>query len=102
MYQTLVDTGANINCIDSQLAAELNLPIVHQRMLSGVHGTAPANVYLAQLAVPELRILTYGTFTGVQLAEGSQPHAALLGRGFLQDVTMTYEGRTGAATLSNG
>lgn len=43
----------------------------------------------------------YGRFLGVHLLAGRQPHQALLGRTFLQEFTMTYEGRTGVVTLSD-
>src|SRR6267142_7140920 len=44
--QALVDTGATECCIDSLLAAQLNLPLVDRRQISGVHGSHVANVYL--------------------------------------------------------
>jgi hypothetical protein len=34
----LVDTGATESCIDSLLAARLNLPIVDRRPIGGAHG----------------------------------------------------------------
>ena len=34
----LVDTGASESCIDSLLAAQLNLPVVDKRPISGIHG----------------------------------------------------------------
>jgi predicted aspartyl protease len=97
----LVDTGATESCIDSQLAAQLNLPIVDRRKVSGVHGAEDVNVHLAQVYIPSLRFTIYGAFCGVHLAAGGQAHRALIGRSFLQGFTMTYEGRTGTVTLSN-
>jgi hypothetical protein len=97
----LVDTGAGDNCIDSLLAAQLNLPIVDRRAISGIHGPQDANMHLAQVYVPILNHLIYGVFAGVHLVAGGQIHRALIGRTFLQNYTMVYEGRTGTVTISN-
>ena len=97
----LVDTGASESCIDSLLAAQLNLPIIDRRQVSGAHGSAEVNMHLAQVHVPTLNFTIYGAFAGVHLVAGGQPHRALIGRTFLQNFTMVYEGRTGTVTLSN-
>jgi predicted aspartyl protease len=97
----LVDTGASVSCIDSLLASRLNLPIVDRQRLSGAHGAAEVNLHLAQIYVPSLNFTIYGMFAGVHLVAGGQPHAALIGRSFLQHYTMVYEGRTGTVTLSS-
>lgn len=97
----LVDTGATECCIDSLLAAQLNLPVVDRRKIAGVHGADEVNVHLAQVFVPSLAFTMYGAFAGVHLSAGGQPHKALIGRTFLQQFTMVYEGRTGTVTLSN-
>jgi predicted aspartyl protease len=97
----LVDTGAGESCIDSLLAAQLNLPIVDRRSISGIHGSQEVNMYLAQVHVPALKYVIYGAFAGVHLVAGGQIHKALLGRTFLQNYTMVYQGRTGEVTISN-
>ena len=97
----LVDTGALESCIDSALASKLGLPIVDQGAIADVHGASTVNVHLAQIYVPDLDSTVYGRFSGVHLSEGGQPHSALIGRTFLQNVTMVYEGRTGTVTISN-
>jgi predicted aspartyl protease len=97
----LVDTGAGECCIDSLLAAQLNLPIIDRRAISGVHGQQEVNMHLAQVHVPSLNFIIYGAFAGVHLVAGGQIHRALLGRTFLKNYTMVYEGRTGAVTISN-
>ena len=99
--QALIDTGASESCIDSVLAAQLNLPIVDARVVSGVHGPQEVNMHLAQVHVLSLNVTIYGTFAGVHLAAGGQPHKALLGRTFLQAFTMVYEGGTGTVTISS-
>jgi hypothetical protein len=97
----LVDTGATESCIDGGLAMRLNLPVIDRRRVSGVHGAGEVNVHLAQLHIPNLSFTVWGPFCAVDLIAGGQAHHALIGRTFLQNFTMTYEGRTGTVTLSN-
>ena len=54
----------------------------------------------AQVRVDSLNITMYGLFHAVHLAQGGQPYAALMGRTFLRLCKMTYDGKTGAVTLS--
>jgi predicted aspartyl protease len=99
--EALVDTGATESCIDNLLATQLNLPVVDRRPIAGVHGTQLANMHLAQIHVPTLHSTIYGMFAGVDLVAGGIPHKALIGRTFLQNYTMVYEGRTGSVTIHN-
>ena len=99
-YPALVDTGALESCIDSTLAIDLDLPIADRQVVSGVHGASEVNFHLAQIYVPEFGAAVYGRFAGVHLISGGQRHLALIGRSFLQNFMMTYDGRTGAVTLS--
>jgi hypothetical protein len=101
LLPALVNTGAVDSCIDSALAAALQLPIVDRQQVSGVGGAAEVNVHLAQIYIPELRHVIHGTFSAVHLTAGGQPHYALIGRTFLRNYSMIYDGRTGAVTLSN-
>lgn len=97
----LVDTGATECCIDNLLAVQLGLPLVDKRPIAGVSGQHMANVYLAQIHVPSLKFTITGKFAGVDLAAGGQMHKALMGRTFLRNFTMTYEGKTGGVKISN-
>lgn len=97
----LVDTGALDSCIDSSLAMELKLPIIGRQRVAGVHGPDDLNVHLARIHVPDLQATLFGMFAGVHPAAGGQPHAALLGRSFLQNFTMTCDGTKGIVTLGN-
>ena len=65
LLPALVDTGASNSCIDAALAARLGLPIVNQETLSGVGGTMAANVYWAQIRIPELNTSITGPFADV-------------------------------------
>ena len=98
--QALVDTGASESCIDSVLAAELALPVVDQQLIGGAGGEHLVNMHVAQIHVPSLRFTIYGRFAGVHLAAGGQVHGALLGRTFLKNFLMTYDGRSGTVEIS--
>jgi hypothetical protein len=89
-----------ISCIDSAVAATLALPIVDRQKVSGSGGTHEVNMHLGQIYVPELDYTIYGSFAGVDLAAGGQPHVVLIGRTFLRNVTLLYEGRTGRVTIT--
>jgi len=95
----LVDTGASESCIDRDLADQLKLPIIDRRKIAGVGGAHEVNMYLAQIHVPSLTFTLYGAFAGVGLADGGQPHKALIGRTFLMRFTMIYTGSTGDVEL---
>jgi predicted aspartyl protease len=97
----LVDTGATLSCIDSSLAARLRLPVVDRKSVIGVHGPVQTDFYAAQIYTPALKLVTHGIFAGLPLTSSGQLYYALIGRSFLKDFTMTYEGRTGRVTISN-
>ena len=100
-WSALVDTGALASCIDAALAAELGLPLFTRGNISGVGGVSEIQYHLAQIYIPSLNWTMYGAFAGVHLSAGGQPHQALIGRDFLKNFRMTYEGRTGEVILSN-
>ena len=101
LWPALVDTGAALSCVDSELATQLGLPIVDRESVAGAHGAQEVNVHVAQMFVPELNATILGRFHAVHLTAGGQPHRALIGRTFLMDFTMVYEGRTGTVTITN-
>lgn len=96
----LVDTGAYRSCIDSALAKKLKLPVVNRQTVGGVHGAQPVNLHYAQIYIPDLEFSMSGLFFGAHLLAGGQRHFALLGRDFLKNFTMTYEGRTGTVSIT--
>jgi hypothetical protein len=81
------------------LAQQLGLPVIDQQNIGGVGGSMVANIYLAQIYVPSLNETIYGQFAGVHLVAGGQQHVALIGRTFLVNFTMVYDGRSGLVTL---
>ena len=101
LRHALVDTGAWDTCIDVNLATELELPIIGNATVAGAHGIAETNLYVAQIYIPELSYTIVGEFAGVDLSVGGQNLSALIGRTFLRNFTMTYDGRSGTVTISN-
>jgi hypothetical protein len=77
------------------------LPVIDRRSVSGVHGAGEVNMHLAHIHIPMLNFTLYGAFAGVALQAGGQQHHALIGRTFLRNFTMIYEGRTGTVTIHN-
>ena len=48
LFPALVDTGANSNSIDAELAVELHLPVIYyDEEISGSAGTHTTDIYLA-------------------------------------------------------
>ena len=98
-HQALVDTGADESCIDAELAVALDLPIVDRGPIAGVGGVETVNYHLAQILIPALNWVIIGRFSGVHLTAGGQPHRALIGRIFLRDARMVYDGRSGGVQI---
>jgi predicted aspartyl protease len=96
----LVDTGATECCIDTDLAKKLALPVIDRRKISGVSGLKEVDVYLGHIHIIALGITMYGGFAGVDLIAGGQRHYALIGRTFLRQLTMVYDGKTGIVTIT--
>ena len=98
-FPALIDTGAFESCIDTRLARRLGLPVIDRTILSGASGPAVFNLHMAQIIIPDLNCLLYGQFAGIRLAEGEQPHQALIGRNLLEKFRMIYNGKTGSVLL---
>lgn len=96
----LVDTGAQLSCIDNILAADLKLTIIDRRLISGANGSAEHPVYMCELNIPSLGLTHCGDFCGVDLKEGGQQCGVLLGRDFLSQNIMIYNGITGIVAIS--
>lgn len=93
----LIDTGASTSCIDGSLAMHLQLPVVDQRQCAGIGGSIEVNMHLAQVHAGQLSFTLYGALAGVDLTLGD--HKILLGRDFLRNFTMIYDGPSGAVDL---
>lgn len=99
--KALVDTGAGDSCIDSGVAMQLGLPVIDQRLCSGIGGATRVNMHLAQIYIPSLKHTLFGSFAGVHLSSGGQWHQALLGRTFLRPFKLSYDGPTGQVVISD-
>lgn len=97
----LVDTGACESCIDSTLAKKLGLPVIDTIQIAGSNGSHTHDVYLAHVNIWGLEFSQFGRFAGVHLAAGQQAHGVLLGRTFLSNVMLIYDGLRGQITLSS-
>ena len=98
--QALIDTGAQECFIDSELASQLNLPVVDRRAVAGTQGRHDVDFYLAQIFVPDLAFTVEGLFGGAHLHKGGVTYEVLMGRTFLEHFSLFYNGRTGRVTLT--
>ena len=101
LYPALIDTGATSSCIDTTVASSLNLPISNRGRVSGALGPSEVNMYIAQIHIPDLRTIIYGRFAGIHLSAGKPHHSALIGRNFLLNFNLNYDGRIGRVTISD-
>ena len=97
--RTLIDTGAGGGCIDEQFAERLGLPVTDAGEISGVGGKHHAFIYTARVWVPQLGRLLFQPFTGVKLMQGDQWRSIILGRGFLRQHRLAYDGGTGKVEI---
>ncbi|MGO9443198.1 MAG: aspartyl protease family protein [Thiobacillaceae bacterium] len=97
----LIDTGAGESCIDNALAKRLGLPVIDTMLISGSNGTFLHDVYLAHINIMGLEFFQFGRFAGVDLTGGQQAHGVLLGRTFLDNVMLIYDGLRGQITLTS-
>lgn len=67
--------------------------------ISGVGGRHRAYVFTGRLYVPELDRLIFQPLTGVKLRQGAQFHEVILGRAFLREYRVIYDGATGAVEI---
>ena len=100
-FHALVDTGASESCIDSEVADRLGLPVVEEIKMASALGEGTVNVYLAQIYIPQLKLILNGRFSGVHLHKTKLKHRALLGRTFLLRAHMVYTGKTGSVVISH-
>ena len=98
--KALIDTGATFSCIDDDLAQSLDLPLVDRRMFCLLNGKRELNAYLAHIVVPALSLFQHGIFYGLSFDEIDRPYRAVIGRTFLRDMMLVYDGRTGSVRIT--
>lgn len=99
--KALIDTGAGADCIDDDLARSLGLPITDEGDVSGIGGRHHAFIYTARVFVPRLDRLLFQPFTGVNLQDGRQMHQIILGRTFLRQYRLIYDGASGQVEIGD-
>jgi predicted aspartyl protease len=98
--KALIDTGARESCIDDALARRLTLPHIDRRSVCSVKGTFEVDYHRAQIHVPALRFTLRGLFAVLPLIDSGFKFHALLGRSFLSNIRMEYDGKTGKVELA--
>ena len=108
--QALVDTGASITSVTRQLAQTVGLPLIGMRPLGTAGGVVPANVYLADIAIPfgalpigapgqqmaaNLPAVTIPDVTVMEFQSSSPQFNMLLGRDIISRgmLTIGFDGR---------
>jgi len=98
--KALIDTGAQESCIDGALAVELGLPVINQRNVGGLGvGALKVDVHNAQVHVPMLRYTIRGPFAAIPGLVDRIHYPIILGRSFLKDCKLMYDGKTGDVTI---
>ena len=93
--KALLDTGASLNGIDSELAQSLGLAIVDRRFASSGLGSGMTDIYLGDLRIPALESKIGERLFGLSLGGPNSHFQLLLGRPFLQDFIFRYDGLEG-------
>ena len=94
----LIDTGATTSCIDEKLAQKLGLTPIDRQKIGGIKGKEEHIFYLGMIYVPPpLNRHRKGSFIGVDMEERQ---LVLLGRDFLRDCILIYNGTNGTITIS--
>ena len=97
----LVDTGASISSIDSNIASAQNLTVVNSVRQSGIGGEVECDVCLAQIEIPSLQVVLNGRFATLPLVEEGHPYSAILGRDILRHFIMKYDGPESILTIEH-
>ena len=100
LFVGVIDTGANQTAIDAGVAERLGLPLIDETMSVNVHGTVRSPIYAVHMYFPDLVYPAVGHLPGAHLAKTQFNCDLLLGRDFLKDFQMLYDGRTGSVKLS--
>ncbi len=89
----MIDTGASDVCIDYRIAHALSLRQIDSQTIGTVGGPVHAAVYLAIVHVPVLNYREPMRVYAPKLERAA--YSALLGRTFLAEFLMTYDGEEG-------
>ena len=70
-------------------------------MVAGVGGPREHTMYLTRIVCLALETEQYGKFLAADLKDGDQAHEVLLGRDFLSNIIMIYDGIRAQVTLAS-
>ena len=74
--------------------------MVDKRRIAGARRNPSGAVYLGRIFFPQVQNTQYGRFAGVGLSDGGQPHKALIGRIFLANYMVIFDGPFGRVSLA--
>jgi predicted aspartyl protease len=86
----LIDTGASVSCVDKTLVERLDLVRSGQDEIMTVAGPATANIYQAIVVAPQLEFQKVMALW--MPLDHPVPSMVLLGRDFLSDFMVQYDG----------
>lgn len=89
----LLDTGASDVCIDYRIAIALGLTLINQTNVGVVGGSTLASIYLGRLIVPSVGFDRVMPLYALKVRQPT--HQVLLGRSFLQNYIVTFDGPAG-------
>src|SRR5207249_3732544 len=96
----LIDTGATITAVDNSIVQQLGIKPTGVRSVGTAGGTSQQPVYPILIKLPAHNIaMQVGSATGATL--GQLGIIALLGRDFLQNTLLIYDGPRGIILLAN-
>jgi len=95
----LIDTGASIAAIDNALAQRLGLVQTGEGSVAGVTGVQTQPIYAAKIEAGGVTLDPWRVLGSPLSSQGFQ---VLLGRDFLEQTTLVYDGRAGSFTLGGG
>ena len=90
-----VKSGANIDYESSDKSYSITISVTDGEDASGEAESPPTTDATTSVRIEVINIDDPG------LSEGGGPHVAILGRSFLRNYTISYEGRTGQVVISN-
>ena len=96
--RALLDTGASSTCIDRDLAAALDLPVVGKAGIGGALSHQDVNVYRARIDIPGVDFS--GTVDMPAIARPGRDRM-LLGRDILRGLVFTWNGPAGTVTVQH-
>ena len=94
----LIDTGASDVCIDYRLAEQLGLPEIDVQNVGIVGATVPASVRLGLIEIPRLGFREIMPLYAFKVRHST--HEVILGRSFLRNYIVTFDGPQGMMIFS--